>query len=87
MLSILTSVTQKHLAMPPSPRINDMLRPRSDRDFIAPRSTMDWPPSSFESLSASSDGVIIWLIRSKACWRSARLVMLNIVITATSSLV
>jgi hypothetical protein len=35
----LMRVTQKHLAMPSSPRIRPTLRPRSSRFFIAPRRT------------------------------------------------
>ena len=38
-LGFLMSVTQKHLAMPSSPRIRPTLSPRSSRFFIAPRRT------------------------------------------------
>ena len=62
--SIRTNVTLKHLAMPFSPLMRDMLRPKSVRFFMAPLRTMDWdlssPPLSVASAGAPvRAGVII----------------------------
>jgi len=70
----LIRVTQKHLAIPCSSLINVILRPRSDRFFMFPRSTQVGANSLL-----SAGGEIIWLIRSKAFWRSSFAVKLNIV--------
>ena len=70
----LTSVTQKHLAIPSSPLTSDMLKPKSVRFFMEPRRLM-----GFCEVFELMGGEMSWLIWSNACCKSCRAVRLNIV--------